>query len=252
MAIERIVSKVIHDEIDRLPSDELGGINPVMIGEYINSLALHGSTGHFLEQPPDTHPEEIIDFDNLLGSYSPMRSPGRLVLYQENIRQFFWCLVRDVFKNNPNIWVSSADLKNMADIIVRQTWWHEQFHFCCDVFRHLFASRFDSMTEEALAVAFSRIKIREARQDGRTSTAKIHPTFFTLLLERAFEYSSPGYRDWPKYSDPETFSNKLADYSMMNQYMRLAYNGVDLPSLSRGMIDTLLMREEAGYFEKIL
>ena len=250
MAIEKTICKQIHVEIDKLPSDELGGIYAALLEDHLFGLDISDSPEVYLDQPPDTHPEEAIEHANLLGSYTPMKSPGRLILYQNNLHDFFWCLVKDTLFKNPALWVSRSDLKYTADMIIRKTWWHEQFHFCCDVFRHLFSTRFNSMTEEALAVAYSRHKILENRNSGRSTTSSIHPLFLGLIMDKAFAFTSLGYRDWPKYIDQAVFDQRLTEYAM-NKNIVLEYNGVDLPALLKGMRNSLLAKEDVGYVEKI-
>ena len=251
MGIENTICKEIYDEIDRLCLEKPDVINIDVIRDCGSSLRLRNSSEFYLDQPPDTNPEAVIERPNLLGSYTSMSSPGRLVLYRKNLRDFFWSVVVDVLYQDPTICISKNDLKNTAYVIVRKTCWHEKFHFCCDVFRHLFASSFDSLTEEALAVAYSRQKILAERQNRTTSIAKIHSHFFGLVMEKAFAYTSPGYRDWPKYIDQEVFGQKLLEYAMKPRGV-LASNGVNLSDLPRGMIESLLAKEHAGYIETIV
>lgn len=247
--IEEDVCKILRKEIAQIKPENNGEIDIEMIQDIISKDKYPRDPSFYLEQPPDTSPENIDSDSKLLGSYSHMSSPGKIVLYRKNLHGFFWSIVRNILANNWSIRVTTNDLHCTADLIVMKTFRHEQFHFCCDVFRHLFLSRFDRMTEEALAVAFSRQKILKYRQDGRTTIAKIQPYFYELVMEIAFAYTSPGYKDWGKYADPMIFDNKLVQYGMNNGGV-LASNGVDLPSLLKGIIERLLSTG-GGYVEEV-
>ncbi|MGM0641994.1 MAG: hypothetical protein ACQESN_11300, partial [Thermotogota bacterium] len=204
MVIEKNVMDVIYEDIDRINKinsmgvpEITGHINRQMIEEHIDQSDLGFDVEIYLNQPSDVLLEPK-QWNNhcLLGSYTKMSSPGILALYQKNIRSFFWGVVRYVLFHNQGFWITKNDLKYMAEGIVLTVMWHEQFHFCCDVIRQTVGSTPDFMTEEALAVAYSRKKLFNVRSDGKSRISRVQAPFFSKITQKAFSYSSPGYRDW--------------------------------------------------------
>ncbi|GEM_PF-3133186 len=216
---------------------------------YNMNIGNEESLDYFLEQPPDTDPEAVIESRNLLGLYIPMKqNPGTIVLYQGNLSKFFWIIVQDITRMNQSIRLSKNDLIYTAYMIVLKTYFHEQFHYCCNVFREMFGSKFDSNTEEALAVAYSRWQIDKQREDKRTCISKIQNHFLIQVIEKAFSYSSPGYRDWHLYNGL-MFGPGLKNYIFPN-VTPIETNGIDLSSLLSGMIRTIL-DNKGGPIEKV-
>lgn len=258
MGIERELIKEIHREIDEmaiLPHESDSRfpdtISPAAVGDHIYSNDLLRSTEIFLNQPEDVVLEPIFDSKVLLGSYIPIQSPGVIILYHNNLKMFFWNVVLEILRQNSNIWIFKNDLKYVAEAIVSKVWWHEQFHFCCDVLRFLFGGKFYSLTEEALAVAYSRQQMLKRRYDQRSNISRIHPLFFQLVFEKIYTYNSVGYSDWYLYSDPESFRRGIVKYLMKNQDP-LANQGIDLNILAEDMINSLHRKEKLGYTEKVI
>ena len=259
MAIEKDMIKVLHKEIDQITiRDEVDydspysdAVHPGMFENILGHGDLGKSLGEFFEQPVDVVFEYPQEHRILLGSYTPMRSPGIVALYQDNICNFFWGVVRNVLSANRNIFISVNDLKHSADLVVYKVWWHELFHFCCDVFRQLFGSKYDSMTEEALAVAYSRLKMLELRTSGRSKISRIQPLFFSEMLQIIYSYTSPGYRDWPSYADPVRFGDGLSAYVLPHGSM-LRMTGVDLFKMLEDMLTSLTAIPKNGYVEKLI
>ncbi|WP_295407187.1 hypothetical protein [uncultured Thiocystis sp.] len=81
---------------------------------------------------------------------------------------------------------------------------HELFHFHCDVLRQLLGGQYHRLHEEALAVAWSRLKIIE--QPWNSRIGRMNRVFYHQLLDAAFAYRSPGYRDWVLLPDATRFS----------------------------------------------
>lgn len=237
MAIENAVSGKIIEEIENLFIKSNDNIIENVLDNIIGK-DIDISLGIFLEQPPDTAPEGKIEARYLLGAYFPMQSPGKIVLYQNNLRTFFWGIVRHIVMQNPSIRISKNDLIYTSHMIVQKTYIHEQFHYCCNVFRELFGSQFNSETEEALAVAHSRQLIDHYRHDGRTCTSKIQNPFFELVINIAFAHTSRGYRDWHLYKGSR-FKDGLKDY-IWPYVTGLESKGIELSPLLTGMLPSLL------------
>lgn len=51
---------------------------------------------------------------------------------------------------------------------------------------------------------------------------------FNRLLPLAYDFRSPGYRDWPKYADEVRFKPALLDYLNPVGRAQLEANGVDM------------------------
>ena len=259
MAIEKDMIKVLHKEIDQIAiRDDLDydgpysdAVHPGMIETVFAQGDLRKPLEEFLNQPEDVLSEWQPEDQILLGSYTPMHSPGIVALYENNIRNFFWRAVNEVLLANRNIFVSKNDLKHSAELVVLKVWWHELFHFSCDVFRQLFGSKFDSMTEEALAVAYSRLKMLELRSSGKSKISRIQPLFFSEMLQRIYSYTSPGYRDWPRYGDAARFDDGLSGY-VLPHGNKLKLSGVDLFKMLKDMLTSLTSVPENGYVEKLV
>ncbi|WP_045217353.1 hypothetical protein [Desulfonatronovibrio magnus] len=259
MTIEKDMTKILHKEIDQIAIrddvDYDGPYSDAVHHRMIDTILGHGNLEKlledFLDQPVDIVSEYPIEHRILLGSYTPMHSPGIVALYENNIRNFFWRAVNEVLLANRNIFVSKNDLKHSAELVVLKVWWHELFHFSCDVFRQLFGSKFDSMTEEALAVAYSRLKMLELRSSGKSKISRIQPLFFSEMLQRIYSYTSPGYRDWPRYGDAARFDDGVSDY-VLPHGNKLKLSGVDIFKMLKDMLTSLTSVPENGYVEKLV
>jgi hypothetical protein len=92
--------------------------------------------------------------------------------------------------------ITKADLEKIAFLVLQKTYFHEVFHFRSDVLRHLFNGKYDPYLEEALAVAYSRLQIMEMRSNANTFIGRLGGGIFNTVMDRAYQYRSPGYRDW--------------------------------------------------------
>ncbi len=266
MAIEKDLIKIIHKEIDQFiirdeddssinDEDDYSPYSDAVHPGMIETILRHGDMGKplesFLDQPVDVvtemQPHDIV----LLGTYTPMHSPGIVALYEHNMRNFLWGAVNEVLSANRNIFITVSDLKHIAELVVYKVWWHELFHFCCDVFRQLFGSKFDAMTEEALAVAYSRLKMLELRASGKSKISRIQPLFFSEMMKRIYSYTSPGYRDWPRYGDPVRFGDGLSNY-VLPHVNKLKLSGVNLFKMLGDMLTSLNSVPKNGYVEKLI
>jgi len=148
--------------------------------------------------------------EEVLGEYFPMASPGRLVLYVDQLGSFFWHLALDI--QNKGFYMEIRDFEMMAHLAVTKTYVHEQFHHCCDVTRQLFGGRFDRNVEEALAVAWSHRKVQELRQTWSSREARLSSPCYYELMRGLYHYSALGYRDWGYYVTDSDFALGLTRY----------------------------------------
>jgi hypothetical protein len=186
----------------------------------------------FPEEPSIGCSEPPEPYKWLLGIYIPMHSPGTVVLFIRNLRWFYWRLLQSALRQVSKI--SKVDLNEAARLVVLKTYYHEIFHFDCDVLRHLNHSQYgdsDREREEALAVARARSRIIDDHKDGRTTFGKMNSVLFNILLDEAFRYSSPGYRDWPNFSDEPSFKFGILKHIQPKNYPLLRANGVAVENL---------------------
>lgn len=245
MSIIDDLAKEIRNEIDALKEGQFG---EVLLGRNnIPGVPIE----EYLEPEPDVFRESEIPFEHfesskLLGLYMPMRSPGRIYLSARNLRGFFWSLV-NVIKMRVQ-YISKNDLVFGFQLVALKTYNHELFHYYCDVLRTCFGGAYNTLTEEALAVAWARMKIIRERDKRRTQIGKMKPEFFNQMMLHAFKYSSPGYRDWTNFADEAMFKQGLTSYLSPPNHTRLINNGVDVD----GMLFTLLNNIKGGYVEAVI
>jgi len=235
------VFNIIFKEIESLPEGQLDAT-------VLESLLLDVPTiEDFLEPPPDVgNPDELLALKkSLLGVYYPMRSPGRVILYSLNIRNFFWRIIQRIQHTIQNI--SKSDLIAGARLVTIKTYYHEIFHFHCDVFRMLFGSRYDRLIEEALAVAYARMMIKGERRKWSQPIGSMDGIVYKHVMNEAFKYSSAGYKDWPNYEDNGNFKLGLLNYIQPGDYQTLQSNNVTVEDLLFNLLGKV-----QGFVEKAL
>ena len=102
--------------------------------------------------------------------------------------------------------------------------------------RIMFGSNQERFLEEALAVAWSRIKIAEERKIWQSAIGRMNGVIYGILMELTYKYRSPGYRDWTDYADEVSFKNGLAGYLKPQGYNFLIDNGVNIPDILFSML----------------
>lgn len=220
--------KELIEEINELPVAELGEI--IVLDRLGNDCL-----DEVLDQPIDVFEGQAqVDGDLsevvLLGSYNLMQSPGAITLYRNNINKFFWSLVARC-RNKQTLYLTKEDLFCLARLVCYKTYYHELFHFNCDIQRHLFGSRREPLLEEALAVAYSRLRIVKDRSDGRSPLSRINGVLYNLALTEAYKYTSPGYKDWLSYSGETFFELGFLDYIQPPHFSFLRSNGIEVEYL---------------------
>jgi len=170
----------------------------------------------------------------LLGYYEPMGETGKIVLCAGNLKDFFWGLMKKGF--NDGLRFRKSDFNAAASLVAYKTYYHELFHYDADVIKSLFGSQYDCDKEEALAVAHSYRSLSAARKSYQQS---MNPELFSHLMDHAFRYTSPGYRDWRNVNDDQAFKRALLRYINPANSNRLANNGVPMEDLLYGMLGSV-------------
>lgn len=226
---------VLEQTIDHL----LSGFKKVTEGEYgeLYDLKQHlepMQLDEFMEPEPDdvddnTPIEHMATRKSVLGCYYRMQSPGKVVLFKGNLKKFFDSLMAEVLKVTP--YITKSDLAAAARLVTLKTWQHEFFHYDCNVLRIMFGTKQDRIKEEALAVAWSRWKIAEERKVWNSQIGKMSGVVYSVIMDRAYQYRSSGYRDWPMYADEASFKAGLLDYIQPQHFNFLMQSGVPLQEM---------------------
>lgn len=241
-ALEDVISEIAQD------------IKPIEEGEYGEAIFDKflfdvPELDDLLEPEPDVVDKEgiprVSDNPSVLGVYIPMSSPGQVILYSQKIKRFFWSLVRRIHHRIP--YITKFDLTAGSRFVAMKTYHHEIFHFNCDVFRMLLGSSYDVMIEEALAVAYARMKIAEERKNWQAQTGRMNGVVYGLMMDEAFRYRAEGYKDWVNYADEARFKQGLLDYIGPHNYQRLQSNNVSVEELVYGMLG-----KATGSMEKVI
>ena len=209
----------------------------------------------FLNPQPDVMDELPPDIINtgcgyrfLLGIYISMNSPGQVILFGENLKLFYWSLIRYIIiPHTP--YLSKFDMLAAWQVVLMKTREHERFHHYSDVMRMIFNTCLDSNIEEALAVASSRFTIQGERAKWQSQIGRMSGPVYNLLMQHAFEYTSAGYRDWKSYSDEIMFKPALIKYMNPGSYLKLQGNRVDMETLIFRMVNQV---GDSGFVERVL
>jgi hypothetical protein len=181
----------------------------------------------------------------VLGSYQPMNSPGVITLYQDNLKRFYWSVVREITRSLPSMPFSRQDLEFLVDFIVNKTWHHELFHHSMEVTRHLVNGQPYTPEEEPLAVAYSRQCLRDNAWNSKVG--RLGKVVYNLAMEIAFDCYPAPYRDWPRYDSPERLKNGIVD---LLQPMRSAFLENSGVPVSDVLIRLIPM--EYGFHERVI
>lgn len=189
-------------------------------------ISVPGSLEEFKQRyPAERILSGIEDDRDWLGCYGGMQSPGIITFDVERLIGFTWSLIDDLI--GEGLIINLKDIENLFQYCVAKTWHHELFHHFTDVQSFLSAGfQKDRFLEEALAVAYSHLKI----------TSKELPVLTQRFLSLAYDYRAPGYRDWVQYQTQESFQTKLIEYLNYPGGSSLVQRGYPLHSL---LIDQL-------------
>ncbi len=206
----------------------------------------------FLSPPPDIEGEDERCSSHhyhaqrtLLGVYYRMGRCGTLGLYQENLEQFFWRILLEINAQFPYWRWTYADLNELSVWVVEKTYWHERFHHSMDVLRHLFnVSRFDTLTEEALAVAYSRYHLMQRYRRWPDEEQQV---LWDAFLTLAYQYRSPGYSEWRQFGDKSSLKSGICDYLDLPATAQLQIARVSVADLLFDLIPV-----KTGFIEQVL
>lgn len=224
------------DNYDKLKSsnicDCINGGMKIDWKDFGNNSVGNGYRWFLKEHENFTNHEEdgVRDSRNYLGSYTPMRSPGRIKLYVDNLQVFFWSIICELACNERYVFTKEK-IEDLASLCFYKTLYHELFHHFIDAQSYLINGfRYDFCTEEALAVACSRQLVG--------FETKFNQTYVSDFLKLAYEYSSPGYREWINYKSDEQFLLKLIDYMPLS--INLASKGQQLTPICEGILYSII------------
>lgn len=243
-AVESVLTS-IKQEINSLPTDEFGAV--IFANEFGDIIQDVPALDDLLHPDSDVEIEGFIpDKMDILGTYTPMRSPGVVTLRRRALRNFFWSIVRELLHRKLGAFITPADLERISAFIVKKTYYHEIFHFNSDVLGMLFNRQLEKNTEEALAVAYSHLMTAAERASSNTQLGRANAVLFNHAFELAYRYTSPGYQDWVHYADVIRFKNGLLDYMKPNNYQKLQSNGIAVEDLLYDMLG-----KPQGFVERV-
>ncbi len=222
---DRVAGKML-EPLEELPCDNESGMLQIREAD-VAEFSREFDWGSYQEEG-----------EELLGSYRPMHSPGRITLHQDALMAFFWHVVGRMLRDGFSFWPD--DIKKLVSLTVNKTYSHERFHLFCDIQSQLvpeFAQRKDREKEEALAVAFSRLSVERERAKWQSQVGRIAHTHYSRFLELVFDFRSPGYRDWKQFSSEQLFNDGLVDYVDPPHAKRLAADGVPIADFLSAQLD---------------
>lgn len=203
------------------------------------------SRGEDIDLSESIDEEDYEGVKHWLGWYTPMQPRGIITLHLPRLTSFFWHLILELNKSHQ---ITAQQLGLLAQASVAKTYWHELFHHQADVCQLLLGGKKDRLHEEALAVAYSWDQVQ--RWPWYLDEKKLPKALITDFLIAAYQYSSPGYRDWPDYRDRWSFEKARLSYFLHPASLRLLesasrHGGRDLHHL----LHRLELGEEAGFFD---
>lgn len=196
----------------------------------------------------DDHSPELEYDEEVLGQYTPMSSPGKISLSIHTIRDHFCHHIQDLIRAGYSI--TFYDISNLAHIYIRKTVFHEYFHHYTDIQRQLFGSYHSKNTEEALAVAWSRMKIEQYTKNKKYWKTPVNTPTYERFKRNIYNYCQPGYKDWkihydPKSDDKSVFCDTIRTYTLPSGSTKLKENGIDFVALILNDIDVVYQTSDA-------
>lgn len=218
--------------LQNLPYDEFHAVHAPAFEEFLSDWWELPVPAEILERMPPDVGEETSPL--VLGSYRPMRSPGLITLNIANLRQFYWSVIREIAHRLAGLPFFKQDLEFLATFIVEKTWHHELFHHSMEVLRHLVGGAPFDPVEEALAVAYARQCLREAKWNS--NVGRMGKVMFSLAMEIAFDGYAPPYSDWPKFDSADRLNRGIADLLQPPQRLFLENSHVPVADILAGLI----------------
>lgn len=191
--------------------------------------------------------EDANDNSIILGSYTPMNSPGVITFYKENIKKYSGSLIRKVVNSGISLGLDTALFT--IYFVVEDIMNHESFHYYCDYKRKLTLAQYDHDKEEAFAVAHSYQKKHYWRTTynnfmlespyNKFFSNYFHngpnvqicknrsKAIFNFLREEHYKgFTLPGYRDWHLYKERVSYETHYFNYIKNQLLDDLLKNGV--------------------------
>lgn len=186
--------------------------------------------------------EFFVEDEEALGWYERMQSPGRITLNIGRISKSFERSVIHIIRTGH--YVTSKEYIEMADLMIRKTFYHEYFHHFSDIQAMLFRFGYDHDIEEALAVAWSREKMNNYVKDLQNKSGNkkkmTNGSLINIFLDKIYRYSGAGYRDWKNYVLQHDFSNQCIHYMFPHSAQQLIKNGVHMHLMVMENLDSVL------------
>jgi len=203
----------------------------------------------YIDEPPSKGFE--TDYDNhgdrgdilVLGSYTPMQSPGIITFYKNNIARYSAGLIRMLHQSGYSLRPEMAFF--VIHFVVDDIMNHEIFHYYSDYKRRITGASFDHNKEEGLAVAYSYEVKKRYRPFNRFNSrfSYYHESQFdfllspyskkeygqirSVLMKKHFKfYTLPGYRDWQLYKGYFDWDIHAYEYLKNDLLDTLKSNGV--------------------------
>lgn len=183
-----------------------------------------------MDRPTTLQPVMLDDHENYLGSYRRMNSKGVISLNADNLQVFFWSIIFELACKQRYIFTREK-IEELAMLCIEKTLYHELFHHFTDVHSYVVHGfRYDYGTEEAMAVACSRLLVGFESKSNQAYVSDFH--------ELAYSYNSLGYRDWINFKSDEQFLLNLISYMKIDNV--LIHMGQELLPLVEAMLYSII------------
>ncbi len=147
----------------------------------------------------NSHHEQGEIINDILGTYTPMHSPGKITLYYSNIKAF---TKHAILKCNSYLPVTNQVAQYLVLFAVESVYIHEHFHLFSDITRATFKTNapYDPLREEALAEAYTKIVFTQALDSYLCKYGKNrfplafgnHWTYFSNQIDRLYSFEPLG------------------------------------------------------------
>jgi hypothetical protein len=234
------------NEISNQPLREVGGVyQPNFPEDFPNEIDNPSISD--LYGNPDLSNTEKTDDIIILGSYTPMNSPGVITFYRSNIKKYSGSLIRKLVNSGISLGLDTALFT--IYFVVEDIMNHESFHYYCDYKRKLTSAHYDHDKEEAFAVAHSYQEMNDwhtfyhAFMHGSPyndffsnyfhNGPQVHickrrmEAIFNFLQKEYYKgFTLPGYRDWHLYKARTSYATHYFDYLKNTLLEDLLKNGL--------------------------
>ena len=183
-----------------------------------------------MDRPNTQQPVSLDDHKNYLGSYRRMNSKGVISLNADNLQVFFWSIIFELACKQRYIFTKEK-IEELAMLCIEKTLYHELFHHFTDVHSYVLNRfQYDYCTEEAMAVACSRLLVGFESKSNQAYVSDFH--------ELAYSYNSRGYRDLIYFKSDEQFLLNLISYMKIDN--NLSRMGQELLPLVEAMLYSII------------